>query len=99
MLLLLPAPSKAHDESAVIGDVSVENVAATPARAGETSRITFCVENGGSQGVTVTGVRLPTGEPTRVIGFLGRPAHTGEIGGFRVGPGETGKFDGKKVWI
>lgn len=97
-LLVLPCPGRAHDESATIGDLAVTDVAATAARAGESTKITFSVENTGFEQVTITGVRLPTGERSRVIGFYGT-SHSGEIGGFPVGPGETGRLDGRNAWV
>lgn len=98
-LLSLHGLARADDESAILGEVSIEHVAATPARAGETTKVTFSIENGGTEDVVVTGVLLATGEPSRVMGFLGHTGHTGEIGAFRIGPGEAGRLDGKNVWI
>lgn len=97
-LLVMSCSSKAHDENATIGDVRVDQVAATPARAGETTRITLSVENGGAERVVVTGVRLPTGEPSRVVGFYGT-SHSGAVGGIPVDPGETARLDGRSAWI
>jgi hypothetical protein len=37
-LSVLSCPSSAHDERATIGDLVVDEVAATPAKAGETTR-------------------------------------------------------------
>lgn len=98
-LALLPRPSGAHDESATIGELSIDNVAATAARPGEQTKVTFSIENSGPQGIVVMGVRLQTGEPSRVMAFLGHTGHTGEIGSLRVGPGESVSVDGKTVWI
>ena len=98
MLLLSPCPSRADDESTTIGEIAVEGVAATPARAGETTRITFSVENAGADRVTITGLRWPNGELGRVVGALGS-SHSGAIGGLSVGAGEALQFDGRSVWI
>lgn len=97
-LVLWPCPSSAHDEAAQIGDVAIDQVAAMSARAGETTRVTFSIENSGFERVTITGIRLPTGEPSRVVGFYGT-SHSGEIGGLSVAPGETARLDGKNAWI
>lgn len=94
----LPCPSRADDENATIGDVLIDGVAATPAKAGETTRITFSVENAGSDRVIITGVRWPSGEPARVMGFLGS-SHGAVIGALPVGPGEVVRLDGRTAWI
>lgn len=98
-LALLAPSAKAHDESATIGELSIDNVAATAARPGEQTKVTFSIENSGPQGIVVTGVRLEAGEPSRVMAFLGHIGHTGEIGSVRVGSGENVTVDGKKLWI
>lgn len=93
-----PGPALSDDESATAGDIQVEGVAATPAKAGETTRITFTIENGGSERATVTGLKLPSGEASRVLGFLGT-SHSAPIGGIPVGPGERFRLDGRTAWI
>lgn len=98
VLVLSPCPSSADDETTEIGEVAIDHVGATPARAGETTRVTLSIENSGAERVVITGIRLPTGEPSRVMGFYGT-SHSGEIGGFPVGPGETAGLDGKNTWI
>lgn len=97
-LVLLPCPSNADDESATIGDLAVEAVGATPAKAGETTRITFSIENSGADRVTVTGVRWPTGEPSRVVGFLGT-SHSTTLGGLPIDAGELVQLDNKTAWV
>ncbi len=97
-LTIVSCSSFAHDASAMIGDVTIDSVAATPARAGGTTRVTFRVENNGAERLVVTGVRLSTGEPWRVVGFLGT-GHSTTIGGFPVAAGETGDLDGKSAWV
>jgi hypothetical protein len=96
--ILQPCSARADDEGAVFGDVTVTQVAATPARAGETAIVTFSVENSGEDRVLITGLRLPDGEPSRVMGSFGQ-GHTGEIGTLPVRPGATESLDGRKVWI
>lgn len=41
------SPAVADDQNAVIGDLRIEEVAATAATAGGTTRITFTIENDG----------------------------------------------------
>jgi hypothetical protein len=94
----LSCPSHAHDESAVVGDVIVENIAATPARVGEMTRVTFSVANSGADRVTVIGVRLSTGELSSVIGSYGG-SHSGPVGGLPIAPGEMTNLDGTSAWI
>jgi hypothetical protein len=98
LTILLPCRSMANDESAAIGDVLVQGVAARPAKGGETVRITFSVENTGIDRVIVTGVNWPTGEFGRVMGLLGT-TRSAAIDGFPIAPGETALFDGKTTWI
>jgi hypothetical protein len=95
---LLACSSHADDETAVIGDVVVEDATASPAKAGGTTRITFSIENTGSDNVTVTGLRLAGAGPSKVIGFLGS-SHSARIDGFPVEPGEVIRLDGKTAWI
>jgi hypothetical protein len=90
--------AKADDEGAVFGEVSVMHVAATPARAGETTVVTFSVENFGNERVLITGLNLPDREPSRIMGSFGQ-GHAGEIGTLPVRPGATESLDGRKVWI
>lgn len=97
-LSVLSCPSNAHDEGATIGDLVVDEVAATPAKAGDTTRITLSVENSGPDRVTITGVRWPTGEPSRVMGFLGT-SHSAALSGLPIGAGEALRLDGKSAWI
>jgi hypothetical protein len=96
--VLQPCSAKADDEGGVFGDVTVTQVAATQARAGETTIVTFSVENSGDERVLITGLRLPGKEPSRIMGSFGR-GHSGEIGTLSVGPGATESLDGRKVWI
>jgi len=96
--VLQPCSAKADDEGGVFGDVTVSEVAATPARAGETTIVTFSVENSGNERVLITGLRLPGGEPARIMGSFGQ-GHSGEIGTLTVRPGATESLDGTKVWI
>ena len=93
-----PAPVLADDESATVGELQVEGVAATPAKAGETTRITFTIENNGTERAMITGLRLPSGEPSRVLGFLGT-SHSAPIGAIAVGAGERYRLDGRTAWI
>ncbi|MBM1171561.1 hypothetical protein [Microvirga arabica] len=95
---LRPCSARAGDEGTVIGDVTVTAVSATPARAGEVTVITFSVENSGSDRVLITGLRLPGGEPSRVMGTFGQ-GYSGEIGALSVRPGRTECLDGRNVWI
>src|SRR5215207_4765098 len=97
-LRVLSCPSSAHDEGATIGDLVVDEVAATPAKAGETTRITLSVENSGPDRVTITGVRWPTGEPSRVMSFLGS-SHSAALGGLPINAGEALRLDCKSAWI
>jgi hypothetical protein len=96
--ILQPCSAKADDEIGVFGDVTVTQVAATPARAGETTIVTFSVENSGSDRALITGLRLPGGEPSKVMGALGQ-GQSGEIGVLSIRPGGTEHLDGGKVWI
>ena len=88
----------ADDQNASAGDIAIEGVAATPAKAGEATRVTFIIENRGSERANVTGLRLATGEPSRVLGFLGT-SHSAPIGAISVGPGERYRLDGRTAWI
>ncbi len=97
-VILQPCSARADDEVAVFGDVTVTQVAATPARAGETAIVTFSVENSGEDRVLITGLRLPDGEPSRIMGSFGQ-GHAGEIGTLPVRSGATESLDGRKVWI
>lgn len=96
--VLQPCPARADDEGAIFGDVTVTQVATTPARAGETAVVTFSIENSGEDRVLITGVRLPDGEPSRIMGSFGQ-GQSGEIGALSVRPGATESLDGRKVWI
>lgn len=98
LLLVSPCPLRADDERATIGEIAVEGVAATSAKAGEATRITFSIENAGAERVTITGVRWPTGEPARVMGFLGS-SHSAAISGLTVDAGETLQLDGRSAWV
>jgi hypothetical protein len=95
---LQPCPAKADDEGGVFGEVSVSEVAATPARAGETTIVTFSVANSGDERVLIKGLRLPGEEPSRVMGSFGQ-GQSGEIGTLPVGAGAMVSLDGRKVWI
>ncbi|MCG7392945.1 hypothetical protein MHY87_08520 [Microvirga sp. ACRRW] len=94
----LPCSAIADDEGAVFGEVTVSNIAATPARVGETTIITFSIENTGSDGILITGLQLPGGEPSKVMGAFGQ-GQRGEIGTLPVQAGATEHLDGTKVWI
>ena len=96
--LFLTCSAIADDERAVFGPVTLCNVAATPARAGETTIITFSIENAGSDGILITGLGLPDGEPARIIGSFGQ-YHSGNIGSLPVAPGATERLDGRMIWI
>jgi hypothetical protein len=93
-----PCSALAHDESTTVGDFSIDSISASPARAGQTTRITFRIENTGTDRIIVTGVRLAGNEPSRVIGSFGT-IHSGDIGSFPVPSGEIGDLDGKTAWI
>ena len=95
---ILPGAATADDESAVAGDVQVEAVAATAAGVGQTTRITFSIENQGSDPVRVTGLRLRPGEPSRVVGFLGT-SHSTTLSDVPVAPGEAVQLGPKTFWI
>jgi hypothetical protein len=97
-LALVPRSSRADDESAILGEVTITDIAATAAGAGEKTILTFAVENGGTDPVRITGVRLRSGEPSRVMGSFGGVL-VGELGGLSVGPGDIEHFDGKTAWI
>jgi len=94
----LQSCSARADDGTVFGDVAVTHVVATPARAGETAIVTFSVENSGDDRVLITGLRLPSGEPSRIMGSFGQ-GHSGEIGTLPVRAGATESLDGRKVWI
>ena len=96
--VLQPCPAKADDEDAVSGDVAISEIAATPARAGETTMVTFSVENLGTDRVLITGLRMPGGEQSRIMGSFGT-RHSGEIGALSVNSGAVERLDGRKVWI
>jgi hypothetical protein len=96
--VLQPCSAKADDEGGVFGDVTVSEVAATPARAGETTIVTFSLENSGDEHVLITGLRLPGEEPSRIMGSFGQ-GQSGEIGTLPVGAGAMESLDGRKVWI
>lgn len=93
-----PIPSRADDESAAAGDVSIEGVAASPARAGGVTRVTFTIDNRGTEGVSVTGLKLPSGEASWVMGFLGT-SHSTSIGALTVRPGEMTRLGARTAWI
>ena len=95
---LLPCPSRADDETAVIGDVLIEEASATPAKAGETTRISLTIENTGTETVRITGLRLAVPGPSKVIGFLGT-SHSARIDGFPVEPDEVSRLDSRTAWI
>lgn len=96
--LIFTCPSRADDEAAVIGDVVIEDAEATPAKAGETTKVTFSIENTGGDTIRVTGLRLTVSAPSKVIGFLGT-SHSARIDGFPVEAGEVNRLDGKTAWI
>ncbi|NNM73897.1 hypothetical protein [Enterovirga aerilata] len=95
---VLAGPVLADDETAVAGEILVEGITATPARAGQTTRVTFSIENQGLSPVTVMGLRLSTGEPSRVMGFLGT-SHSTAMQGVPVEPGETAQLSRRTFWI
>ncbi|QRM34649.1 hypothetical protein [Microvirga sp. VF16] len=96
--ILQPCPANAEDESAVLGDLAISQIAATPARAGETTVITFAVENAGTDRVLITGLQMPGEQPARIMGSFGQ-GHSGEIGTLPVRPGATERLDGRRIWI
>ncbi|MFC1458334.1 hypothetical protein ACETIH_16835 [Microvirga arabica] len=96
--IFLPCSAVADDEGAVLGEVALSNIAATPARAGETTIITFSIENAGSDRILITGLQMPGGEPARIMGSFGQ-AHSGDIGPLPVRPGATEQLDGRRIWI
>lgn len=96
--ILQPCPAQADDEGTMFGDLAVSQITATPARAGETTVITFSVENAGSAYVHITGLRMPGGEPARIMGSFG-DGHSGEIGTLPIKPGTAETLDGRKIWI
>lgn len=93
-----PGAARADDAHDLIGSIAVEGIAATPARAGEFTRITFTLDNLGPEAVTVTGLRLPGGEPSRVLGSLGGGRST-VLSGLRVESGDRQSADGGALWI
>ena len=97
-LVVLSCSSSAHDESAVIGELAINAVSATPAEVGQTSRVTFVLENQSSERIVITGLRLPGGEPSKILGSLGT-AHRASLGSLSVGPGETLRLDPELTWI
>ena len=96
--ILTGCPARADDESAAAGEIVVEEVAATPARAGETSRVTFTIRNDGSERVLVTGLDAAPGEASRVVGFLGS-SHAVAVGSLPVGPGEEVRLGERTAWV
>jgi hypothetical protein len=96
--VLQPCSAKADDEGGVLADIAISQVAATAARAGETTVVTFSVENLGSERILITGLRMPSGEPARIMGSFG-PGHSGEIGTLPVRAGATERLDTGKIWI
>ena len=97
-LALTPCATLADNEIAILGGLRFAEINATPARAGETTILTFTVDNLGSDPVRITGVRLPGGAPSRVMGSFGS-AFSDEIDAVQVDPNETERLDGKTVWI
>jgi hypothetical protein len=98
VLTLSPCSTRADEELAVLGDLRVTKVSATPARAGGTTVITLIAENVGTDPIHITGVRLANEAPSRVMGSFGSGV-SGDISQLRVAPGEAEQLDGKKVWI
>ena len=96
--LLLACPSSADDKTAAIGDLVIEDASATPAKAGETTKVTFLIENTGSQPVTITGLHLSVPGASRVIGSFGT-SHSGSIAGLPVEPGEEVRLGSRTAWI
>ncbi|MFC4172410.1 hypothetical protein ACFOYU_10100 [Microvirga sp. GCM10011540] len=96
--VLQPCSAKADDEGGILGDIAISQVAATPARAGETTVVTFSVENAGSERILITGLRMPGGEPARIMGSLGQGQGV-ELGTLPVRADATEHLDGKKLWI
>jgi hypothetical protein len=68
---VLGSASCADDEGAAIGLIDVSSIAATPARAGETTKITFTIENRGADRDSLLGVELAGQGPSRLMGSLG----------------------------
>lgn len=91
-------PARADDESAAAREIVIESVAATPARVGETTRLTFAIRNDGVERVLVTGIGTATGEASRVVGFLGT-RHAASIGSLPIEPGEEVRLGSRTAWI
>ncbi|MBE7249111.1 MAG: hypothetical protein INR63_29575 [Actinomycetospora chiangmaiensis] len=97
-LALVAGPALSHDEGATAGGIHIEGIAATPARSGETSRVTFTIENDGPDRAVLVGLLLPTGEPSQVRGFLG-VGHSAAMAGVRVGAGDVYGLGDRTAWI
>ena len=97
-LALTPCATLADNEAAILGELRIAEMNATPARAGEATILTFVVENLGIEPVRITGVRLPDGAPSRMMVSFSS-AFSDEIDAVRVDPDETERLDGKTAWI
>jgi copper(I)-binding protein len=93
-----PAPSRADDETAAAGQLDITSIGAVAAEAGETTILTFTVENDGAERANITGVALSTGERSRVMGAIGGEAGA-EIGSLPLRPGQRVEFGPRSVWI
>lgn len=96
--ILAGCPVLADDESAAAGEVALDDIAATPARAGETTRRTFTIRNDGAERVLVTGAQFTAGDPSRVVGFLGG-SHSASIGILAVALGEELRLGSRSAWV
>lgn len=88
----------ADDESAVAGTVEIAAVAATPARIGTMSRVTFTIVNGGADPARIVGLRISTGEPSQLRGFLGT-SHSTAMESIRVDADERLRLGRRTAWI
>ncbi|MGY2051799.1 hypothetical protein [Methylobacterium sp. JK268] len=97
-LALVAGPALSHDEGATAGEIRIEGIAATPARSGELSRVTFTIENDGPERAVLLGLLLSTGEPSQVRGFLGA-SHSAAMAGVSVGAGDVYRLGDRTAWV
>ncbi len=95
---LMASTALSHDEGATAGEIHIEGIAATPARSGEPSRVTFTIENDGPDPAVLLGLLLTTGEPSQVRGFLG-VSHSAAVAGVGVEAGDVYRLGDRTAWI